>query len=946
MLYLHQDRAADFFISYSKADRHWADWIAWQLEEEGHPAVLQYWDFRPGAKLVREMQTAIEAAKRTIITLSPDYLRILDANPELVLVLSGESQKEQGSILPVQVRECKLTGPLASIAYIDLVGLDELTAREILLKGVTPAAKPGFPAEMQFSVDERPSFPAALPIVWNVPYHRNPFFTGREDILARLHEVLTSDRSAALTQPLAISGLGGIGKTQTAIEYAYRYRSDYQTVLWARADSYDALVSDFVSFAEAERLNLPEKDAHDQGRVVNAVKRWLNSHTNWLLILDDADDVVMVNDFIPLARKGHILLTTIAQSTGMTAQRFELENMQPDEGALFLLRRARIIGQDALLDNASADDRTNAHKIVQALDGLPLAIDQAAAYIEERRCSLAVYLDLYQKRSLELLKRRGRFVSNHPQPVATTWSLSFKMVQQANPAAVELLHLCAFLHPDAIPEEIITEGAPDLGSVLQSMASDPFDLNEAIGDLLGFSLVHRDPTAKTLSIHRLVQAVLKDGMDESTQQMWAERTVRAVNRTFPNVEFKKWPHCQRYLLHAQACATYIEQWNMAFPEAARLLSQAGIYLRERAQYKQAEPLLTRALTIQENIDGPKHPDVAITLNNLALLYQEQGQYEQAEPLIRRALAIQEEVLGPEHPDTASSLNNLARLYQAQGKYAEAEPLLKRALAIREQRLGTDHPDTASSLNNLARLYRAQGKYAEAEPLYQRALAIREQQLGTDHPDTAQSLNNLAELYQAQKKYAEAEPLLKRALATREQQLGTDHPDTATSLNNLARLYQDQGKYAEAEPLYQRALAIREEVLGPEHPDTATSLSNLALLYRAQRKNDQAEPLYRRALEIFKKVLGTEHLLVANCLDDLAETNRTQGEYDQAEPLYRQSLAIREKILGPEHPDVAMNLENYAVLMRDTGRQSEAAQLETRAKAIRAKHAQENPVSND
>ena len=196
------------------------------------------------------------------------------------------------------------------------------------------------------------------------------------------------------------------------------------------------------------------------------------------------------------------------------------------------------------------------------------------------------------------------------------------------PAAVELLRLCAFLHPDAIPEEIITEGAPDLGPVLQSIASDPFNLNEAIGALLSFSFVHRDPAAKTLSIHRLVQAVLKDGdgMDESTQRMWAERTVRAVNRTFPNVEFTTWPCCQRYLPHAQVCAAYIEQWNMAFPEAARLLNQAGTYLRERAQYKQAEPLLTQALTIQENIVGPKHPDVAITLNNLAGLYQDQGKY--------------------------------------------------------------------------------------------------------------------------------------------------------------------------------------------------------------------------------------------------------------------------------------------------------------------------------
>jgi tetratricopeptide (TPR) repeat protein len=287
-----------------------------------------------------------------------------------------------------------------------------------------------------------------------------------------------------------------------------------------------------------------------------------------------------------------------------------------------------------------------------------------------------------------------------------------------------LLRLCAFLDADLIQEEIITEGASELGSVLQPVATDPIKLNEAIGALLAYSLVHRNAD-HTLTVHRLVQSVLKHGMNKQTQRRWAERAVRAVNLAFPEVEYENWLACQRYIPHVLACAALIEEWEMAFPEAAQLLNSTGDYLTKSAQYAQAEPLLQRALAIRERVLGPEHLDTATSLNNLAGLYWSQRQYAQAEPLYQRALTIDEKVYGPDHPDVATDLNNLARLYQDQGKYEQAEPLYQRALAICERVLGPDHPDTAQSLNNLARLYQAQGKYEQAEPLYQRARAIRE-----------------------------------------------------------------------------------------------------------------------------------------------------------------------------------------------------------------------------
>jgi tetratricopeptide (TPR) repeat protein len=441
----------------------------------------------------------------------------------------------------------------------------------------------------------------------------------------------------------------------------------------------------------AGQLQLQESTAKEQTLAVDAVKRWLGSHEGWLLILDNADDLAMTREFIPPGTNGHVLLTTRAKAVGAIARRVEIQEMGTEEGALFLLRRSRCIAEDAALEAAEPTDRARAKEIVAQLDGLPLALDQAGAYVEETRCGLSGYLDLYGSHALELLRRRGALPSDHPDPVARTWALSFEKIEQAKPAAAELLRFCAFLYPDGIPEEVFSEGGPELGPVLGPVGSDAFAMNSSISEILKYSLVRRDPNASTLEIHRLVQAVLKQSMDEAAQRLWAERAVRAVNRTFPHVEFSSWAVCERLRPQAQACAGLINQWGFGFPEAALLLNQAGVYLYERGRYTDAEPIYQRALAIRERALGPEHPAVATSLNNLAELYHVQGQYAKAEPLYGRALVIWEKALGPEHPDVAKCLNNLAALYQKQGQYAKAEPPYGRALAIWEKALARGTP---------------------------------------------------------------------------------------------------------------------------------------------------------------------------------------------------------------------------------------------------------------
>jgi tetratricopeptide (TPR) repeat protein len=519
-----------------------------------------------------------------------------------------------------------------------------------------------------------------------------------------------------------------------------------------------------------------------------------------LLVLDNADEPAQWGPFVPASIGGHLLVTTRASDLSGLGLGFAhgllVDPLTPEDSVRLLLHRAGLLALEADCDQVGVQDRALALQICQELGHLPLALDQAGAYFKATGCGLASYQQIYQQHRSHLLReRRGQ---DHPEPVATTWSLSFEQVEQKNPAAADLLRVCAFLAPDAIPETIITKGASHLGPYLASVGTDAYLLNQPIEVLRAYSLIHREVSRETgnmFSVHRLVQAVLQDTLDEQSKKQWAERVVHAINAAFPEVEHQNWLQCDQLVPHAKVGAELIRTYDIAYFEALRLLHQTGFYLSERARYQEAEVLLKQALLFIEQEVRVELPNTASCLNNLAILYEWQGKYEEAEPLYQRALTICEGLLGSDHSDTVNILNNLAAFYERLGKHSQAELLLVRAFAICEQKLGDAHPETASCLNNLASLYCDQGKYAEAEPLYQQVLAMREQQLGGKHPETAVSLSNLALLYYDQGKYTQAEPLLVRVLEVREQTLGGEHPATAVSFNNLAGLYRLWGQYS-------------------------------------------------------------------------------------------------------------------------------------------------------
>jgi tetratricopeptide (TPR) repeat protein len=934
----------DFFISYASSDEQWAEWIAKRLEDAGYTTFIQAWDFRPGMNFVAEMDRATKQANRTLLVLSPAYLRSEYAFAEWAVAFRKDPSGTSQCVLPVRIEPCDPGGLLGSLVFIDLVSLNEAQARDRLLSGVQqgPVKRTAVAFPQQRMPHTRAPFPASFPPVWMLPFARNPFFTGREDVLEQLRTHLQTTGTAAIGQPQAITGLGGIGKTQIAVEYAYRHRHDYQAVLWCLAESQEALTAGFVAIARA--LSLLEYQEQDQTITVQAVIKWLQTHQQWLLILDNVEDLQLLPPFLPSLNEGHIVLTTRAFATTSLARRIEVKELDDTPGAVLLLRRAGIVPADRGLEDASLEEQMVACALSKELGGLPLALDQAGAYTEETQCGLTNYQQRYQKQRAQLLARRGG-VSDHPEPVATTWAISFEKVKQKSRLAAQMLQFCAFLAPDAIPEELVVqalisiapssgqanngwlegEGSP-LNGLLNLLHDEKqeetsteelsWKIDDAVAVLRAYSLIQRKTHEKMLSVHGLVQAVVRDGMQKWEYEVWTTCLVCALEALFPSAEFHTWELCARYLPQALACAEWMTQVDQRYPVGDSLLYRTGNYLLQRAQYQEAEPLLKRALAICERQLGKKHRDTGAILNTLGALYDAQGRYEEAEPLLKRALAICERKSEASHPNVASCLNNLAGVYKKQDRYLEAEPLLERARAICEQQLGKEHPGTATSLHNLAGLYKEQGRYLEAEPLLEQAVAISEQQLGKEHPDTARSLLDLGRLYYEQGKYAEAKPLLERARAICEQQLGKEHPDTARSLSNLATFYYWQGKYAEAESLYEDALAICEQHLGKEHSETATHQSNLARLYKDQGRYVEAEPLWKHALAVREQHFGREHPATMECLDDLARLYYTQGRYAEAEPFLKCSVAVSERALGRDHPRSQVRHRNYAILLQN------------------------------
>ncbi len=847
-----QQPKKDFFISRNGADAAWAEWIAWHLEKEGYTTILQDWDFQPGSNFVLDMQRAASEAVRTIAVLSPDYLAAKFTQPEWAAAFAQDPTGEKGLLIPVRVEKCDAKGLLPQIVYIELVGLDEAAARERLLQGAKggrakPKKSPVFPVAGKATEKKAPRFPGALPEICTIPHQRNPNFTGRVELLRDLREALDGEKSAALTQ--AIHGLGGVGKTQLAIEYAYRYANHYSLIWWVRSETPEALNADWEALAR--RMNLvSQEDRLEQGQVIEIVRGTLEARTGWLLVFDNAPNPKAIESYMPHGSAGHVVVTSRYAAWGRLARPLPVRVWQPRESVEFLLKRT------------GHEDEAAAGQLAEELGYLPLALEQAAAYVEHAGRSLAGYLGLFRERKLALFQH-GSSGSDETVTVATTWDMSFEQARKDSSAAVDLLRLCAFLGPDDIPMEVIVQGIEHIPQPLSDALQDPLELDKAIIALRNYSLVEVDepePDERRLSIHRLVQAVTSDRLSEEERKAWAEAAVGVVNKAFPNDadDVRSWPVCARLGTHAVQAVKHAEKLQVGMENTARLLNELGRHSYGRAELDQAKDYYERALAIDEKVYGPEHSTVATLTNNIGTILKDQGDLAWALEWAKRALAIDEKVYGPEHPDVARDANNIGTILKAQGDLNGALKWTKRALTIDEKAYGPEHPTVAIYASNIGTILQDQGDLAGALEWTKRALAIDEKVYGPEHPTVAIRANNIGTILKAQGDLAAALEWTKRALAIDEKVYGPEHPKVAIRANNIGQILQDQRDLEGALEWAKRALAINEKVYGLEHPSVARDANNIGQILKAQGDLEGALEWTKRALAIFEKAYGKDN----------------------------------------------------------------------------------------
>ena len=779
----------------------------------------------------------------------------------------------------------------------------------------------------------------------NVDAH-NAHFIGRTTELRRLRETVALGKVGVLA---AVHGLGGMGKTALAIEYAHAFAYEYGGGCWQlRCEGREDLCSTLTMLAPALGIEFTddEKRAPELQfqRVLTELRRLADAREphRCLLLLDNVDRPKLLEPAqtqrLPAADWLHIIATTRLGENDLFGQHrdraFLAVDDLPETDALQLIETYQPGGKFP-----SEADHDAAQEIVRLLGRFTLAVETAAVFLGQFAgdVTCAGFLERLKKDGLEGLEnaagQTSEGVLHGEKRLSATLRPTLERLGEAEKLALTFAALLPSDHI-ALPwiRALTAQKFPDLGRESDPGFPDPWQ--SLVRCLLSLRLwqvtgvVDADGQPLVVRMHRLLQAFVKADAVRPLEPL--EQAF--LRHTKSRAEFIRdgWVQPGNRWELAPVVASAWQWMERRSEDGADLASRIADPLRQLGDFATAEPLVRRALAIDEETLGPTHPRVAGHLNELALLLGDKNRLTEAEPLLRGALAICEQSFGPNHHSVASALGNLGGLLQTANRLAEAEPLMRRALVISEESLGPKDPHFATALNNVANLLQVTNRLTEAEPLMRRALAIDEESLGPNHPKVATTLNNLAHLLRATNRLAEAEPLLRRALAIREQSFGPNHPGVASALNNLAVLLQHTNRLAEAEPLMRRALAIYEQSFGPNHPSVASALSNLAQSLQATNRLTEAEPLMRRALAIHEESLGLGHPDVARDLNNLGRLLQATNRLTEAEPMLRRALAIYEESLVPNHPDVSMALSNLALLLQAMDRLAEAEPLVSRA----------------
>jgi tetratricopeptide (TPR) repeat protein len=941
----------DIVLAYVPEDRMWADWMAKVLGASDF-TVVPIEVTSPGGG-----ESQGPTRHRTIAVLSNHFLRYREAVAYARAVAESDPSGSRGQLIPIMVGDVHAAVPsLTDRIVADISSADEATALEALARAVDLADPPP---------TGRARYPGSIPPVWNVQ-PRNANFTGRNVVLEHLRDQLATS-SVSVVLPVALHGLGGVGKTQVALEYAHRFKADYELVWWVDAEQPDQISRSMAELAVQLGLRVSESypEAAREARDALRVGR---PHQRWLLIFDNADDPADLEDYLPVGGKGHVLITSRNQTWTQTAAPLEVDVFTRPESIDHLTRRVPTLSM------------ADAVRMSVVLGDLPLAIDVAAAWLADTGTPVADYIETLEQESATKVLSFNQ-PSGYPRSLEATWRISLDRLRERSAAAVRLLELCSFFAPEISVELIYGKQTIEALAPLDSSLRVPMMLGRVTQELSRLALAKVDLHGNAIHVHRLVQSYVRDQMtpaqrEETVHQAHKVLAAAAPQRgdidnpqTWPQYQLI-WPH----LIPSSAVTCDEEPVRQLLIDRLRYQWKIGDFDRALSLGAQLDEVWTAALAGEtEQAQGAEdrallHRQLLFLRSQMANIHRSRGQFETAARLDREVLAEQQRVLPPDDMHTLMTAGNLGADLRALGEFTEALAMDKGTYAAFKETFGEEHERTLAAANNLAVSHRLVGEFFTARDLHRVTLDRRRQVLGADHPyslttaanlaidlretgdyqqaitllqtthsafltvltenftETLRAATSLAAALRDIGEHGRARQLTEETYARYRQEFDADTPDAYACRLNLAADYAATGDGVLAVEWARDAYNRYEQRLGPRHPYTMVAMNNLGVYLWRVGEFTEALATARHCVDSLTGKLGPDHPYTVTASVNLANCHAAVGEAEAALALDQGSHGRFKRLLGEEHPDTLVTCTNLARSLDETGRRGEGTAL--------------------
>lgn len=955
---------SDVLISYVSEDRPWVDWMSLLLGRAGFRVITRNADAGPDEAPDEQPDTP----GHTLVLLSPAYVHSPQAKRVWDMLASRTSAPFR-RLTTVRILDAHLETAFTGSAPVDLTGMGERESAEALIRAL---GRPKYTLEQATELSQvGPRFPGAArtaPPIWNAN-RRNAVFTGRGRLLEDLRDNLLGSAQRVVV-PQALHGLGGVGKTQVALEYTHRFRADYEVVWWISAQQPDSIRTALANLAQRIGLRVGENITDAANAALDALRRG-DPTSRWLLVYDNADSPEELEKFLP-GGDGHVIITSRDPAWTRFAQPLAVDVFTEDEAAAHLARRVQDISED------------NARKIGKALGYLPLAIEQAAAWLASTFMPSGEYLEELEKETASTLERSAE---SFPQSVAMTWNVTVRQLREASPAAARLLELMAFFSSEPISLDLIySDETADVLIPYDETLRDKVVRGKVVRDISRFALAKVDQGNNSIQVHPLVQTVIRSRL--SPEQ--AAETCHDVHQILLGArpqhgdtdDPENWPSLEKILPHvrpsdAAGCddqnirQMLIDllryQWkrgNFTSAMAAGreltakwsdrlgsdhwqwlfLHSQIANVLRSQGSSIEAYELDRDVLSRQQSSPalGPTHPHTLITAGNLAADLRALGRFREALDLDQRTHEMALEPWGEENPRTLMIAHNLAVDFRLVGDWVSALRYDEDTLERRQAVLGEHHPYTLFTAANRARDLRMAGRYDESVVILREIYQMYLEVLGDQILDTLRTATSLAISLRFAGLHEEAQTLAEETYA-RYQRHFPNAPDTVPADLEVAACASAMGDKVAARDRTRAALAVHAAQMGPEHPHTLMIENNLSCFLRDTGDVQEAHRLAARVVPTLEGLLGTDHPTALTAAMNLANTFADIGHYEESEALDRRTLARLIQTQGDDHPDTNVCRSNLSITLDRLGRADEAHELrETAVNGLRSMLSKNGP----